>query len=77
LNIKISTTSSSIFPGEYYRKTYFYDVNGNRDYIDYQGGLKVEYVYDKNNRLKKLLNKNSAGNTVSSYEYSYDLTGRQ
>ncbi len=57
--------------------TYFYDVNGNRDYINYQGGLKVEYLYDKNNRLKKLLNKNSAGNTISSYEYNYDLTGRQ
>ncbi len=57
--------------------TYEYDENGNRKSIEYPGGIKEAYVLNKNNRLIGLTNKASNGGLLSSYQYTYDLAGRQ
>jgi RHS repeat-associated protein len=60
------------------RKTsYSYDENGNRKSIEYEGGVKEEYSFNKNNKLLSLRNQKPDGTTISSYDYTYDATGRQ
>lgn len=57
--------------------TYTYDKNGNREAVIYHSGIREDYTYDKNNRLLKLTNSKPDGSVISSYEYTYDLAGRQ
>ncbi len=56
---------------------YEYDENGNRKSIEYPGKIKEEYTFNKNNQLLRLTNKNGEGELISSYEYTYDLTGKK
>ncbi|KAB3535456.1 RHS repeat protein, partial [Alkaliphilus pronyensis] len=57
--------------------TYEYDENGNRKSIQYPGGIREEYILNKNNRLIELTNKSNKGSILSSYQYTYDLTGKE
>ncbi|WP_442548609.1 hypothetical protein [Chengkuizengella axinellae] len=65
---------SATFNGQ--TTTYSYDVNGNREAIEYDGGVREEYTYDKNNRIQTLTNRKSDGTVLSSYQYTYDAAGR-
>ena len=57
--------------------TYYYDANGNRDYVQYSNGLRTDYAYNFANMVTALTNKNSSGTTLSGYTYTYGLDGNQ
>jgi len=56
---------------------YGYDENGNCKIIQYEEGIKEEFEYYKNNKLKSITNYAPTGSILSSYTYTYDLAGRQ
>ena len=57
--------------------TYTYDANGNRESVTYPNNSKAEYTYDFMNRLTKLFNHKSNGDTISCYEYSLGPAGNR
>ena len=56
---------------------YTIDRNGNRESIAYPNGTVAEYTYDSLNRLTKLFNRTSTGDTISCYEYTLGLSGNR
>jgi RHS repeat-associated protein len=57
--------------------TYTYDKNGNRESVTYSTGVTEEFKYDRDNKLLKMTNSKADGSILSSFSYTYDLTGRQ
>ena len=57
--------------------TYKYDLSGNRKSVTYEGGVKEEYTYNRNNRLLTLTNKKPNGAIISKYSYTYDIIGNE
>lgn len=51
---------------------YNYNVNGSLNNITYPNGTKEEYVYNPDNSLQKLTNKNADNTIISEYLYEYD-----
>ena len=56
---------------------YAYDLSGNRESVTYEGGVKEEYTYNRNNRLLTLTNKKPNGAIISKYSYTYDIIGNE
>ena len=57
--------------------TYTYDTNGNRASLTYANGVVTTYSYNLANWITNLSNKNSDGETLSSYSYTYYTSGNQ
>jgi RHS repeat-associated protein len=73
--IHISMMETVTFDGR--TTTYAYDINGNRESVTYEGGVKEEYAYNRNNRLLTLTNKKPNGAIISKYSYTYDIIGNE
>lgn len=54
--------------------TYGYDDNGNREFVEYQSGLREEYTYNKDNLATSLINKKSDGSVIETFSYTYDAS---
>jgi len=57
--------------------SYTYDANGNRASVTYPNGTVAEYTYDSLNRLTKLFNHKSNGDTISCYTYTLGPAGNR
>jgi YD repeat-containing protein len=55
--------------------TYSYDNNGNETGITNPNSTTVTNVYDAENQLSSVTNKNSGGTTLSSFSYAYRKDG--
>jgi YD repeat-containing protein len=56
---------------------YDYDTNGNRHYVEYNNGLREEYIYNLANLLTCLTNEDGSSTLLSQYDYTYTLDGNQ
>lgn len=68
---------TSVYSGGVLAASYGYDANGNRSFVEYANGLRTDYAYNAANQLTGLVNKNAAGDTLSSFSYTYTLDGNQ
>jgi RHS repeat-associated protein len=50
---------------------YSYNDNGSVENVTYPGGAKEEYIYNDDNTLYMLTNKNADGTIIDSYKYEY------
>ncbi|HPT89939.1 MAG TPA: polymorphic toxin-type HINT domain-containing protein [Acetivibrio sp.] len=57
--------------------TYTYDEIGNRKSVTYPNKTTTEYEYDYLSRLVSLVNRNEAGEIISSYEYTLGPAGNR
>ncbi len=57
--------------------TYTYDTNGNRATLTLGNGVVTTYSYNLANWVTNLSNKNSDGEVLSSYDYTYYASGSQ
>ncbi|WP_423230880.1 polymorphic toxin-type HINT domain-containing protein [Acetivibrio saccincola] len=57
--------------------TYTYDAIGNRKSVTYPNKTTTEYEYDYLSRLISLLNRNEAGEIISSYKYTLGPAGNR
>ena len=55
---------------------YTYDANGNVSAVDYGNGTSERYAYNQANLTVQVQNL-SEDSTISQYDYTYDLAGRQ
>jgi RHS repeat-associated protein len=54
-----------------------YDQADRRIGIEYPNGLATEYAYDSASQLTSILTRNTLGEVVDGYEYTYDLVGNR